>query len=438
MALLASNEDVVRLMLRYLGQADLRSVCLVHPGLRALAEPRLYSEIDIFFYRSAPYPIVSLLRSILRRPELAAHIRLLSCYGGDKLNRGRGEKVPKMPMPEVDLRQAVSLVEETCLPFRDEWVKELRLGTLDAYLALVLSRLPRLELLHLSNTFFLESSLIGLVFQSILCGPRSDWLTVDISSSLSELRRVGLSSLGVQSARNLESVLPFFYLPSVEVLNILIDGSLVHPLPWPTTPPPSALNLTSLYIAGGKIREAYLGQILAAVPRLRSLEWQWRCEINLEGQFNSPLVNLDQLMPALAQVKETLTELKITGYNFCETPARLQGSARALAGFDRLNKLYIPLLFLTGFELPLQPGFGNCLPRNLEDLTLTGNLSFSEECNDACVAEIATWLADVGTSTPRLRKLCLLFKGCQLDEVLELARRAGLEVTTESPCPDVY
>ncbi len=116
MALLECNADVVRLMLRYLGKADLRSVCLVHPGLRALGEPVLYSKIDISFYRSPPHPITSLLRSILRRPELAAHIRLLFCYGGDRLNRDREEKVPELPMPEVDLRLAVSLVEETCLP----------------------------------------------------------------------------------------------------------------------------------------------------------------------------------------------------------------------------------------------------------------------------------------------------------------------------------
>ncbi len=33
------------------------------------------------------------------------------------------------------------------------------------------------------------------------------------------------------------------------------------------------------------------------------------------------------------------------------------------------------------------------------------------------------------TSTPRLRKSCLLFEDGNLDEILELARQAGLEVT---------
>ena len=281
--------------------------------------------------------------------------------------------------------------------------------------------------------FFRESSLIALVLRSILCGPRSDWLTADISTSLSELRSVTHWYSGLRPARNTESALLFFYLPSVDSLHISIDDPLGHILPWPTTLPPSALSLTSLSIAGGKIRESYLGQILAAVPRLRSLPWH--CKRNLEDQLNSPLVNLDQLMPSLAHVKETLTELSIGGVNLCPAPPRLQGSARALAGFDQLTKLSIPLVFLTGFALPLRSGFRNCLPRNLEELTLTDALSFDEECDEACAAEIATWLADMRTSTPRLWKLCLLFEDADLDEILELARQAGLEVTTEGARP---
>lgn len=367
----------MRLMLRYLGKADLRSVCLVHPGLRALGEPLVYSNITIRFYHSHPHPITSLLRIILRRPELAAQIRILFCYAGEMWNLNREGKVPKIPMPEVDLRQAVSFVEETCLPFRDKWIKELRQGTLDAYMAFLLSWLPRLQQLHVSDPFFRESSLIGLVLRSILCGPRSDWLTADISTSLSELRSVTHWRSGLTPARNTESALLFFYLPSVDSLHISIDDPLGHILPWSTTQPPSAPSLTSLSIAGGKIRESYLGQILAAVPRLRSLSWPWHCERNLEDQFNSPLVNLDQLMPILAQVKETLTELSIAGVNLCRAPPRLQVSARALAGYDQLTKLFIPLVFFTGFALPLRSGFGNCLPRNLEELTLTDDLSLT-------------------------------------------------------------
>ena len=57
------------------------------------------------------------------------------------------------------------------------------------------------------------------------------------------------------------------------------------------------------------MRESHLGQLLVTLPRLRSLHWTWCFDPDVEDQFNSPVINLDQLMPALAYVKETLTEL---------------------------------------------------------------------------------------------------------------------------------
>lgn len=73
--LLECNEDVLRLILGYLSKADLRAVCLVHPHLRGLAEPLLYSTIEFTWSRRfQPHPITSLVRSLLQRPELGGHI----------------------------------------------------------------------------------------------------------------------------------------------------------------------------------------------------------------------------------------------------------------------------------------------------------------------------------------------------------------------------
>ncbi|KAG7284241.1 hypothetical protein NEMBOFW57_010605 [Staphylotrichum longicolle] len=247
MGLLECNEDVVRLTLRYIGRADLYSVCLVHPGLRALGEPLLYSDITIGFHGPSPRPITLLLRSILRRPERAVYIRTLSCYDHfiPAQARDKEGKTLPIPMPETDLRSAVSFVEETCLSFRDQWIEELREGTPDAYLALF------------------------------------------------------------------------------------------------------------------------------------------------------PVVNLDQLMPALAKVSETLTELRLAG------------------------------------------DIGNCLPRNLEKLTLTDDLSWDDECDEVNGRAIVTWLANVRTSAPRLRELCLLFDDSDIEafmpEILELVRQAGIVMGEDAP-----
>jgi hypothetical protein len=454
MNLLGCNEDVVRLILGCLAQADLRSVCLVHPSLRLLAETLLYSAVELAYYKSKPHLITLLVRSILRRPELAAHIRTLSLQGGDPPDQHWGKKVPRSPVHEADLHEAVSLVAGTRLSYRDKWIVELRQGTLDAYIALLLLRLPRLRRLHLGPVFLMESELIGLVLRSILHGPRSDWLEVDVSTSLRELCTVSLIRGGLfyrdRTNRNTESTLPFFQLPSLEEMIVSIDNPLAPALPWPTAQPPSATSLVSLSV-GGTMRESHLGQLLAATPCLRLLRWTWCYMPDSEDQYNNPVIDLDQLMPALAHVNGTLTELSITGVTLLGNsgpwpPAlRVQGSTRALAGFDRLTKLSMPLVFFTGFSLPAREQLGECLPRNLEELTLTDDMYIEFDINEMWdeaghTSTIVAWLEHVESSTPRLQKLCLVLQSCDeeisfedLDvrmEIRRLARRAGIDVTT--------
>ena len=420
--LLGCNVDVIRLILGCLAQADLHSVCLVHPSLRLLAEPLLYSAVELPYYKSKPHLLVSLVRSILRRPELAAYIRTLSCQGGDRPDTNWRKKLPKKRVDEADLQEAVPFVSGTSLPFRDKWIVELRQGTLDAYLALLLLQLPRLRRLSLGPVFFTESELMGLVLRSILDGPRSDWLGVDVSRCLHELRTVSLIRgrwyYEVRTNRNTESTLPFFYLPSLEEMIVSIDNPLAPALPWPTIQLPAAASLISLSISGA-MRESHLGQLLAVTPCLRFLRWTWRFIPDHEDQYNNPLIDLDQLIPALAHVRETLTELTILAEcfdaDFGPYPPllRVQGSMRPLAGFDRLTKLFIPLVFFTGFSLPAREQVGRCLPYNLEELTLADDLYIDSDFNERWdkaghTGIIVTWLEDMESLTPRLRKLCLV------------------------------
>ncbi len=460
MTLLECNGDVLRLILEYLPSADLRSVCLVHPCLRLLAEPLLYGTIEIAFTwqpdRIQPQSITALVRSLLCRPELAAHIRTLSCRESTQKRSWVG-KAPKIPVPDLDLRAAVSFVGGTFLSYSDRWIEELHQGTLDAYVAILLSRLPHLQRLYLEAPFSMETELTGLVVRSILYGPRSDRLAADVSTSLDELYNVHLcrrshfeEDVAARPVRNTESTLPFLHLPSLQEMYVSIDDPLVRVFPWPAGQPPSALRLTTLYV-DDRMRESYLGQLLAATPRLRSLRWKWHFDPDREDESNSPVVNLDRLIPALEQVRETLTEVAIMGYcsyaNRAATPLplRVQGSARALAGFDHITKLFIPLVFLIGFSLPVREKLANCLPHSLEELTLTDDLYTDMNPHELWpeaghTGAIVTWLAgDVKASTPRLRKLRLLldvrdYEASPEDEdvrneIRDMARGAGIDMT---------
>lgn len=342
------------------------------------------------------------------------------------------------------------------MSYRDTWMDELRNGTLDAYLAVLLSQLPRLRHLHLGPVFFVESDLIGLVLRSILCDSHLGQLMPGVGTSLHQLQTVTLErdrgrEKDIRKIRNTENVLPFFHLPSLREMSVSVDDPLVPVVPRPTTQPPSALGLVSLRLT--KIRESHLGHLLSAAPRLRSLHWWWYFDPDFEDRFNTPVVNLDQFMPALAHVRDTLTELSIPAYcayaNWVAIPfpMRVQGSLKALAGFEQLKRLLIPLMFFTGFSLPVREKLGNCLPRNLEELTLTDDLSTDNDLNEEWHLEaththaIGTWLEDVETSTPRLRKLCLVLQNPDIyvgfdiidarNKIRELTRRAGIELKVE-------
>ena len=278
MNLLDCNEDVLYLILGYLAQADLNSVCLAHPYLRRLAELVLYSTVEIEFpkfLQTAPPPIPSLVGTILRRPELAAYVRTLSLKGGHPSRWGRGQPVPKLVAREPDLEEAISFVERTGLSYRGTWSEELRRGSRDAYLAVLISQIPRLQRLHLDCGFFIENDLKALVLRSILCDSHSDSSINGITTTLSQLHTVTVKGYrwpDDRSIRNTANALPFFYLPSLRKISLFIDDPLVPTLPWPTTEPPSASSLTSLKVFS--IRESHLGQLLAALPQLRSFSWQ--------------------------------------------------------------------------------------------------------------------------------------------------------------------
>ncbi|KAK3900363.1 hypothetical protein C8A05DRAFT_36014 [Staphylotrichum tortipilum] len=174
LGLLDLNEDVVRLVLDELSPADLGKVSLVHPSLRDLAQRALFSSIHFWlcderFHRlfGSPMPnpmdnpglpiIPSLVAAILRRPDLAACVRELWCGGSCWHSRRDGdddEEVPKLAAREADLQAAVSFVlRQRGLSYRHACAEGLRRGSPDVYLAVLISQLPRLTHLGLSDFF---------------------------------------------------------------------------------------------------------------------------------------------------------------------------------------------------------------------------------------------------------------------------------------------
>ncbi|KPM43773.1 hypothetical protein AK830_g2802 [Neonectria ditissima] len=461
--LVSSPTDVLHQIITYLPRRTLYNLCLASTALRSVAEPFLYSSIQWTWTESQTPPILSLLRSILRRPELATftqHFALKGAAYEYDLDQIRGES-PKISPADDDLDAIIQCMQRIDVPYRDLWMEEICTGTMDAFVALLLSRLPRLRSLYLGENSTKESCLVGMMFASALCDKSSNSLP-----SYEYLKGVETAHLppGVNirartDFEDREDVLPFlllpwvyspsmdvlslFYLPSVERITAVVDNTATFA--WPAKHPPSPLRLTALNLS--VIREANLGQVLSTTAHLQKLEWNWFYVADLEDSFLTETIDLDQTAAAFSHVRNTLTDLTISARSGSRRarpdflPLRVAGKSTAFSHLRVLKSLSVPLPFLLGFSPDGADTklLRDVLPPNLEFLTITDDLYLQDEWQwrDADFLQVlGLWLQDWRTSTPRLRGFRLFSKTMDYDEwgppmrqkVKELGIQAGVPV----------
>jgi hypothetical protein len=358
----------------------------------------------------------------VHRPELASLVRVLSLNGDsfDITLRGYKQKSPKLPVTEVVLDELVKCIKRIHIPYAEQWIQELRAGTMDAFLTLLLSRLPGLRCLYLGKNFTRESSLMGMMLRSALCEESQD----SHLPSFTHLQDVsvvypsiGLDIRNYTDVRNTADILPLFYLPSVERIRTLIDNPTTFM--WPGKYPPDPLRLTSLDLT--MLREGHLGRVLSVTRGLQKLQWDWYYRPDLKDHYVTDIIDLDQIAADLSHVQETLTDLTITaGSDVAQAdpePPELtfSGSFKTFSGLHMLEKLEVPIPFLLGFS-PWAPNvvcLEEALPKNIQWLTVTDNLCLQQEWEWAWETEyllgaFRSWLQDWKKSTPRLRGFCLL------------------------------
>ncbi|KAL5392735.1 hypothetical protein DPSP01_000436 [Paraphaeosphaeria sporulosa] len=134
---------------------DLAALSLASKKLHEFATPQLYSDIDLSIHQGNPRPIINLTRSIFNNPELAKHVKSVRLRDGDekiqKLYRGYSydESVPKVspprPTDEDGMPEFIEFIKNTGLSYAHLWIDKLRIADFNAFVALLLSRLPALK-----------------------------------------------------------------------------------------------------------------------------------------------------------------------------------------------------------------------------------------------------------------------------------------------------
>lgn len=468
-------EEIYDTILEFIPPPALRNLCLVNRRLRFIAEPRLYRRIEWTWQDPEipawiqpprpPPPIQLLLRTLLSRPELGIHVRRLVLRGFNPLHR-----CPKLPTDCSGLDEAVSVVERFGVPYVDLWVRELRSGTVGAFVALLLSQTPQLEIIHADGSFAVEGQLVGLLIKSALQERHGHNLPTftRVHKMIwdDDFKKTWQKGMRGRNFTSCLSGWELFSLPSVKTIAATINNPF--PFAWPMDiPDPS--NLTSLRLS--HVREPLLCQLLAITRGLRSLEWNWYYDWGNYGyqprpasltrspNIENPVVDLDQLAQAVLQVAGTLTELVVTGYietyDIIEPEARafIRGSLSGIISLEKLERLEAPVHMLMGFFTP--PGKNTLpdpLPTNLEYLDISSDLAFEidpdvwweDDYHGMILDLIKPWLQHdyCMQATPQLRGIgvrvslswpsnpcpdhfCTLWHYRDLDETLRRGRMEG-------------
>ncbi|KAF6833210.1 F-box domain protein [Colletotrichum plurivorum] len=386
-ALLQFPTEILDQILGHLPCADLAALYRVHRTFHLAAEPLLYNSVELSWTKKENPPVVQLLRTILTRPALALHVGQVKLLGRDfDLTRRTPDPhgiirnlPPKVTIASDEQKIFTDAIEDLPLPYVSSWEEELRAGTMDAMVALLLMSVPNIKSLRIESNFTIEARLVGNLFRSAVC-ERSG---TDLPSFV-DLQEVIYNSKHSQfrgrcfPQGNTHEVLPLFYLPAARSLDLFVDTPPSGVFDWPPGPP-NLSNLTSLRLS--MLRETSLKKVLSATPCLKSLRWEWYYGPSYSRLPWGQTINLDQVVSALVHVQDTLESLDITAWADYGTPSdieldplEIRGTLRPLASFPKLRNLTAPWCFVAGFAPDTGLRLEDVVPSSVESLVLKNSL----------------------------------------------------------------
>ncbi|TEY64397.1 hypothetical protein BOTCAL_0148g00210 [Botryotinia calthae] len=386
--------------------------------LNEFTEPYLYSEIQLNWRKhSRPPRILSLVKSILSKPYRANEVKGLTLgkHGGESMRSIARIRDVRLKVDEVDLEQLIEVIKTfNNIDYGDFWIRQLRNGNLDAFVALLLCRLPNLIYFRLDPNFLHDSRVVGLVLTSTLdrdtnCG----------FAFFQRLQYVSFNetSLGRFRYKNSDpyDILMLFYFPNI----LCVSATLYIPIDfgWKPSSPPVISTLTSLDL--DMVNTFVLRRILSFTTGLKILRWRWH-----HFEDCGTTIQYDDIISALSSVQNTLTTLTISAENEVvneSSSITVRGSLGGLVSFAFLERLEINLEFLVGsysnYRLRYSPGlsrtlqFERIVPKNIEVLTLTDGKELEWQNHidyNMVVSAVGSWLKTWKTSTPHLRSIRFL------------------------------
>ena len=479
-SLLDCPQEVQLKIAGFLPPADLANLCMASRSTCNVAQPLIYSTVQISWVRKYHAPIVQslcFLRTLLESPGLCIHVRSLQFHGDgyvDSDNPPEPGETPEPPLvPALPLDRLVAVIKRTSVTQKsaDIWIKKVIYSDAYAYLdvpeshdlytirkvqrkwadgmmAILLCLLPRLSRFSASTNWSQETRTLEAMFRLSLCPVAGDGSFPRLHS----LRDVSIAST-VECSPNLDpentaEALSTFYLPDIRTLSVSIDNPVEFTWPGPLPPNPAFLTSLDIY----RLRECHLAPILSVTTALKSLRYNWFYRPDLDDQVSTETILLDAMTNAFLKVSNTLEELRITAWvspalsqgDYEDPEVTFQGSLSQLSRMSRLKILHVPWVFLIGSAtLSTDKEIGPALPGTLQHLTLARELLSGEEPENrdrpmvlALEQEIESGALSNATS---LKSICLpqsvsgrgWSQECR-DRMKALESRSGLSLTFDT------
>lgn len=289
-----------------LSPQDLSSLSRTSKAMRQVLLPRLYNQISLRWetFKSPPR-VSSLLEALAQTSDLAEKVEKLAFCDREFLTRVARVKEEQRPYQRsilsyvVDAKPKVNAYDVRIEPFLQRARRNTRLSqlewdsvlhgqdTLDVMTAAIIVLCPNLKVLSLDSGFLNQNTVLAKIIRHHL-------LTYDKkcpTPAFEKLTKVYLGQdLSTWNSTNLKllefpisACLPFFYLPSLELLSApLPDGTELSglsqlPALW-LTPVPSACSVRILDLHTSRAKAATLDHVLPQNPHSQSLRyeyWPW-------------------------------------------------------------------------------------------------------------------------------------------------------------------
>lgn len=443
-AFLSCPTELLDSILENVSTRDLVAVSLTSKRLYTLATPLLYSQIDFYINRDCLSPLLRLSRSIFHKPELGTYVKSVRLRDGEQkiqdLHRGSWRHQdhtpiasPEHPTAEDGMNEFVSFVSSSGLSYADLWIEKLREGDLNAFVALLLSKLPNLTNFRVGYAVVLpyleatkservkpktagENQFLGKIFQSAVFDRSDHGLP-----RFEHLEHISFPGpMDTDPGRNPDfcnpqDLMALLSLPSIQSVKGWSLNPSTLPFSWPSAPP-ELTRLTSLSLS--YVHVDFLAQILERTHALKRLNWEWKYIPDIDP-LNSDTIDLDRFVEALKHVQDTLDDLTISATNNVawddyDFPAiHVRGSLNGLATFMNIKKFRAPLaLLLPDWDVDENPArrMENSMPPNVETVTVTdGTTTEAYAYNELDEMEkLRSWINETASArTPHLKEICL-------------------------------